>query len=91
MGNSRGLLMMVVAAAVAMLIFAAVLFFFSTSQPSNSVAPVPTAGTNPIVVENQKPGSDAFKPPNMDEYMKNLAEESKKHKDEAKSVVQPPR
>jgi hypothetical protein len=82
-------LLLIAASVVAVLAFAVVLLLILPGQPRNSVDPAPTAGTNPIIVENQKPGSDAWKPPNMDDYLKNLAEESKKHKDEAKSL-QPP-
>jgi hypothetical protein len=48
-----------------------------TTNSANVSAPIVAPTNNAIVEENQKPGSDKWKSPNQDDYLKNMADEQK--------------
>ncbi|MBX3080706.1 MAG: hypothetical protein KF716_03665 [Anaerolineae bacterium] len=59
----------------------------SNPTSSNAVAPVIAPTNNPIVEENKKPGTDKWKSPNQNDYLKNMADEQKQRMEGTQSAA----
>ena len=54
---------------------------------ANNSAPVVAPTDNAIVEENQKPGTDKWKSPNQDDYLKNMVDEQKGRMESTRSAA----